>query len=330
MNAVLMLSLALTLTPPSRPIPPGAPAMNAAPADPPASVHLTLDQAVSDALKNTPALAIAAAQERAARWKADSVARARWGQIDAVAFYSRYQDNQALRPFASELFGPTGFAGLPWDRDQLHYGATFQLPLYVGGRLAAATEASRLQANQAALLLEGSRWEVRANATSLYATAQALDAVSLAIDQNLAALDATREKVSLMVDQGRRPGLDLLKLDEEIGDARARRAAVIAERARVKALLLALTGRDPWLPLDVDPLPPGEPALTTVRTDLANLAQASTPRAAHGSSPSHRPPRGSAPRGVRCCPPSRSAATSWPTTGSRSASSSARGTSRWR
>ena len=74
-----------------------------------------------------------------------------------------------------------------------------------------------------------------------------------------------------MVDQGRRPGLDLLKLDEEIADARARRATVVAEQARVRGLLLALVGRDPSLPLEVDPLPAGEPRLTTAPAALAGL-----------------------------------------------------------
>ena len=118
---------------------------------------------------------------------------------------------------------------------------------------------------------------MRANATALYAGAQSLDAVTRAVDQTLTALDATRQKVSLMVDQGRRPGLDLLKLDEEIADARARRADVGAEQARVRGLLLALVGRDPWLPLEVDPLPDGEPGLTAQPAALADLARASSP-----------------------------------------------------
>jgi outer membrane protein TolC len=277
MTATLALVAALSLTQPALTTPPGAPVAGGVPAAHSTRVHLSVGEAVDDALENAPALAAAAALARAARAKADAVARGRWGQVDAVALYSRYQDDQAVRPFSLQLLGQTGFVGLPWDRDQVHYGLTFQLPLYLGGRLAAAAEASHLQADQAALLVEGSRWEVRANAMALYAGAQALDAVAGAVDQTLAALDATRQKVSLMVDQGRRPGLDLLKLDEEIADARTRRTTVAAERVRVRGLLLALVGRDPSLPLDVDPLPPGEPQLTIVRADLAGLVDASSP-----------------------------------------------------
>jgi outer membrane protein TolC len=238
---------------------------------------LRLDEAVNAALANAPALATAAAQEEAARWKERAAARSRFGQVDGVALYSRYQDDQLVRPMAIQLFGPKGFAALPWDRDQIHYGLTLQLPLYLGGRLSAAIDVARLQAEQAAMLLEGSRWEVRANATTLYTAAQAFEAVLRALDQNLAALDATRSKVVLMVDQGRRPGLDLLKLDDEIEDARARRAGLSADNVRVRSLLLALAGRDPWLALEVDPLPPGEPQVALDHAELAGLVTASSP-----------------------------------------------------
>jgi outer membrane protein TolC len=238
---------------------------------------LRLHEAVNAALANAPALATAAAQEEAARWKERAAARSRWGQVDGVALYSRYQDDQLVRPMAIQLFGPKGFAALPWDRDQLHYGLTLQLPLYLGGRLSAAIDVARLQAEQAAMLLEGSRWEVRANATTLYTAAQAFEAVLRALDQNLAALDATRSKVVLMVDQGRRPGLDLLKLDDEIEDARARRAGLSADNVRVRSLLLALAGRDPWLALEVDPQPPGESHVTLDHAELAGLVTASSP-----------------------------------------------------
>jgi outer membrane protein TolC len=241
------------------------------------SLHLTLDESVTEALANAPALASASAQTEAARAKADSISRARWGQADVVASYSRYQDRQLLRPMTVGLFGPLGFAGLPWDQDQLHYGLTFQVPLYLGGRLSAAVDLARLQTEQAADLLEGSRWEIRANVTSLYAAAQALDAVVHAFDENLAVLDATKQKLALMVDQGRRADIDLLKIKEELEDARARRASAVADRARVRGLLLALIGRSPSLELTVDPLASHEPQLTMSEPELEGLARTSSP-----------------------------------------------------
>ncbi len=250
---------------------------DAAAGPPPPTVSWRLDEAVNAALANAPVLAAAAAQVEAARWKERATSRSRWGQADGVALYSRYQDDQLVRPMAIQLFGPKGFAALPWDRDQLHYGLTFQVPLYLGGRLSSAIDIARLQADQAAMLLEGSRWEVRANVTSFYTAAQTLEAVLQALDQNLAALDATRRRVVLMVDQGRRPGLDLLKLDDEIEEARARRAGLRADNVRVRSLLLALAGRDPSFALEIEALPFGDPRVTLGQAQLAGLVVASSP-----------------------------------------------------
>jgi outer membrane protein TolC len=80
-----------------------------------------------------------------------------------------------------------------------------------------------------------------------------------------------------MVEQGRRPRVDLLKLDEELEDARGRSAGIEADRARVRALLLAIMGRDPASPLEVDPLPDTEVGPAPGDTDLAAVARATTP-----------------------------------------------------
>jgi len=248
--------------------------------------RLTLQAAISEALANAPGLQAAAAQGRAAQWNATAAGRARLGQLDGVLSYSRFQDDQILRPMSKQLFGTQGFLGLPWDRDQLHYGVAFQVPIYTGGRLSSTIRIATLQAEQASLFTEGTRWDIRANTTALYAALQTLDAVAVALDRSVDALAATHGRLTLMVEQGRRPRVDLLKLDEELEDAHGRRAGIEADRARVRALLLAVMGRDPASPLTVDPLPdagltlapggrdPGAVARTTSPVRRAELAAA--------------------------------------------------------
>jgi outer membrane protein TolC len=242
----------------------------------PSAETLTLADAVAEALAHAPALEVAAQHEQAARSKATAARRSRWGEIDAVAGYSRYQDDQIVRPISRQLLAG-GFAGLPFDRDQWRYGLTLQVPLYMGGRISASVAAASLEADQAKALLDGSRWQTRFNVTSLYAAAQTLDAVTQAIDGNLAALDETRRKVELAVRIGKRPELDLLKLADEIADAQARRADTAADGARVRALLLALLGRDPAAPLRLEPLSQRRAALETGRDELRTLALAASP-----------------------------------------------------
>jgi len=237
---------------------------------------LTLAEAVAEALARGPALELAAQQEQAARSKATAAQRSRWGEVDAVAGYSHYQDDQIVRPISRQLLAG-GFAGLPFDRDQWRYGLTLQVPLYLGGRLSASIAVASLQAEQAAALLEGSRWQARFNVTSLYATAQTLGAVAQAIDANLAALEETRRKLELAVRIGKRPELDLLKVADEIADAQARRASTAADAARVRALLLALLGREPASALRLEPLSQQRAALETGRDELRTLALAASP-----------------------------------------------------
>ena len=249
------------------------------PASPPAAPDLptlTLAEAVAEALARAPALEAVTQQEQAARWKATAARRGRWGEIDVVAGYSRFQDDQIVRSISRQLL-EGGFAGLPFDRDQWRYGLTAQVPLYLGGRLSASIAVASLQADQAAALLQGSRWQARFNVTSLYAATQTLEAVIPSTDGSLAALEETRQKLELAVRLGKRPELDRLKLADEIADAQGRRAAAAADAARVRALLLAQLGRDPAGSLRLEPLSQQRTALETSRDELRALALAASP-----------------------------------------------------
>jgi outer membrane protein TolC len=256
------------------------PAVQSDPGQPsgPAPLRLTLDQAIHDAISAAPALQALGAQELAARWRVTAASRSRYGQADALAGYSRFQDDQIVRPMAVQLFGPGGFAALPWDRDQVHYGLTYQVPLYQGGRLTASIALSALQADQAALLVSGTRWDLQANVTALYTTRQSLEQLTAATRENLKALEATDQRVTLMVRQGKRPNLDLLKIQDEVQAARAQASALAADIARVDALLLAATGRDPGsVALVVDGWSDREPHLTIDDRAAVRLAAGSSP-----------------------------------------------------
>ncbi len=256
---------------------PAAAAANA-PAPEPAPVHLSLEEAVSGALEANPDLRALAHRTEAARRDARAAGRTRWGRLDAFFQYTRFNDDWMVRPMSQEMFEEAGgFAGLPWDRNQRHYGLTFEIPLYMGGELSNGIRIHDLEAERASALLEGTRWQVRFNAVSLYTAVQTLDATLAAMDGLVEALERTKERLDLMVSSGKRPELDRLKVVEELESARARRAGVRADRVRAAALLLALMGRDPAGELEVDPLPDRLPRLLLDRAELREAAAASTP-----------------------------------------------------
>lgn len=216
------------------------------------AVHLTLAEAIDVALKANPGLKASGQQATAAEGEATAIARSRLGGLNAVGSYSYLNDDQIIRPMSSELLA-NGFASAPWDRSQAHYGLSYEIPLYLGGRLNNQIQIAKLEARKSTELLEGSRWQVRFNVVSLYSAVQALDQTELSLDEQIAALTQTKTNLDEEVAIGKRPEVDRLKVVEDLEAAKANRAATGADRRRVASLLLSLLGRNPAEPLRVEP-----------------------------------------------------------------------------
>ena len=225
------------------------------------TIHMSLDEAISQALENNPGLNALRHQSRAASREATGAALSRMGNLNGVAWYSRYQDDQIVRPIASELM-VNGFSALPFDRNQVHYGFTYQIPLYLGGALTGRIKIASLEAKKSAALLEGTRWQVRYNVTALYAGVQTLIAQDSAVSKHITTLESTLQRFDLMVEQGKLPEIDRLKVREQLAAVRAQHASVKAEAVKSRTLLLTLLGRDPSSNLSLDPLSEQLPILT--------------------------------------------------------------------
>jgi outer membrane protein TolC len=217
-----------------------------------APLHLTLAQAIDEALKANPGLRAAGHQFNAAEGEASAVARSRLGAVNAVGSYSYLNDDQIIRPMSSEILA-NGFAGAPWDRSQAHYGLDYEIPLFLGGRLENQIQIAKLEARKAADLVEGTRWQIRFNVVSLYSTLQALDQTKRALDEQIAALAQTKTNLDEEVALGKRPEVDRLKVIEDLEAAKADRASAGADRRRVASLLLSVLGRNPAEHLVVEP-----------------------------------------------------------------------------
>jgi len=233
---------------------------------------------VEAAIRANPGLKALGHRSAAAERSVRAAGRTRWGQLDAVFNYTRYNDDWMVRPMSQQMFEEAGgFAGLPWDRNQRHYGLKFQIPLYMGGQLSNAIEIRRLEAEKTSAILEGTRWQIRFNATSLYTGVQTLDAMGKAMDELIRSLENTKQRLDLMVSTGKRPELDRLKVVEELEDARAQRASIRADRVRAASLLLALMGDDPSRELVTDPLSDRLPVATMTPAELRQAAAESSP-----------------------------------------------------
>jgi outer membrane protein len=216
--------------------------------------------AIDRALADNPGLQAAQERQLSTERTAAATFRQHFGVVRAVAWGTRYKDDQILMPISKQLLGG-GFGNLPFDRDQLHYGAAFELPLYVGGRLFAQSHLSDLKADEAAALLSGTRWQIRANVVSVYAANQSLAAAVRAYSEQVAALNKTRERLELMVNEGKAPEVDLLKVIETLQESRADLADAEAGQTEARALLAALLDLPVDQHFELDPLPDSLPTL---------------------------------------------------------------------
>jgi len=223
-------------------------------------VHLGLQEAIDRALADNPGLQAAQERQRSAERASAAAFRQHFGAVRAVAWGTRYEDDQILMPISKQLLGG-GFGGLPFDRDQLHYGVTFELPLYIGGRLFAQSRLSDLKSEEAAALLSGTRWQIRANVVSVYAANQSLAAAVNAYAAQVDALDKARERLELMVNEGKAPEVDLLKVIETLEESRAELADAEAGQTGAGALLAALLDLPADQRFELDPVPDSVPTL---------------------------------------------------------------------
>jgi len=223
-------------------------------------LHLSLQEAIDRALADNPGLQAAKERKLSAERTSAAAFRRHFGLVRAVAWGTRYEDDQILLPISKQLLGG-GLGDLPFDRDQLHYGVTFELPLYVGGRLFAQSHLSDLKADEAAALLSGTRWQIRANVVSVYAANQSLAAAVKAYSEQVATLNKTRERLELMVNEGKAPEVDLLKVIETLEESRADLAETEADQTQARALLAALLDLPVDQRFEFDPLPDSFPAL---------------------------------------------------------------------
>jgi outer membrane protein TolC len=232
-------------------------------------------QTVVEAVESSPRIHAQAHRASAASREAKAVSGSRYGELNATASYSYLNDDQIMRPMSRELVSG-GLSSLPFDRSQAHYGLVYEVPLFLGGRLVNQIQIAGLEARKAEALQDGTRWQIRFNAVSLYSAAQALDGVAVALGGQMAALEQTKARLEVAVAAGKRPELDRLKLLDELESTRAQLANVEADRTRVGALLLALLGRDPAGVITVDPLSETSSVLDLPSDELRAMVSGNT------------------------------------------------------
>ncbi len=207
-----------------------------------AGERLTLDMATEKALSSNPRLLASKLDAVAAQRRSQASFARRFGDLDLVGQYNHFNDSEVLRPIAKELFPITA---LPFDRNQVHYGYAWQIPLLTGGSLREGDQIAKLGQASAEKLALHTQAEIRYNIRATYRNALTLrHAVASAMAMEKA-LDEDFKQAQLQVQVGRWAQVDASKVEFALQEARSRRAGLEAQSQVTEATLAALMGEDP-------------------------------------------------------------------------------------
>jgi outer membrane protein TolC len=237
---------------------------------------LTLKEAEDKALAANPRIQAAHLDALAAAQRTAETKGRHFGELDLVGNYSNFESPRLVRPMSIELFTnpAAGFAQLPWDANQVHYGVAFQIPLLAGGSLHEGDRIAGLVQSAAEQTAQFSREEIRTAVRAAYRNA-------LLAHHALAAAQAYREALAkdeadaqLRVKIGSLATVDAAKLTFALRGAEAQVAAVAAQERTAQATLAAFLGEElPAGGYDLSDLA-AEPAAPAARADAVQEALA--------------------------------------------------------
>lgn len=228
-----------------------------------ASEGLTLQQAEAKALAANPTLQAARLAAVAAQERTKEVFGRHFGELSLVGSYNHFERDRLVVPMAIELFDDPakGMGQLPWDRNQLHYGLVWQVPLLVAGALHEGDRIARLSENASSHLALFTQDQVLYNVRAAYRNALIARHALEAARAYREALSKDEADAQLKLQLGGMAPVDAAKITYALRGAEAQEAQLAAEAETAQAYLAALMGEDlPAGGFELVDLP-GEPAL---------------------------------------------------------------------
>lgn len=205
---------------------------------------------IADALAHAPALAEAQSGEAAARARLDA-ARAQGHPLVAVEgeVGTGQIDNGGFFGFNARATTP------------LALKAGVEMPLYAGGRVAAAMDQARGGLGVAQLGLADARARIMVGAVAAYAEVLTARRIEARYDQLLSELTEVERQAGLRFKTGEIPASDLANATARRAEGEAGRAQAQGRRITAEAQYRRLTGHDAGALAPLPPPPPTPPTL---------------------------------------------------------------------
>jgi len=202
---------------------------------------VSLLAAVRSGIDHHPALSVARAGHRGAEALLGEVGAARYPSLAADASMARFQDPMLVAPIHS--FDPMN---LPlFDRNLVQGNLSLGYTLFDGGARGARIQRAEAGAEAAWEGVRGAEMEVVSSVTLSYLSVLTSREVLDAGDRQVAALQSERNRVLLMLEEGRAARVDLLRVEAALSRAEAGRVSARARLDVAVQELRRLTGLGP-------------------------------------------------------------------------------------
>ncbi|WP_186764432.1 TolC family protein [Pistricoccus aurantiacus] len=201
-----------------------------------AAEALTLDAAVTQALRANPNLKAVSLEHDALALEPEIARGARYPELELGSSYTHYSDPYLVHPIEQPGVFP------PLDDDITSVGATMRLPLYAGGRLVAGESLAASRSESALQRLHASEQDLLFNVVATYAKALQLRDLTIAEGRRIEGLQAEVEAIQRKLDQGRAARLEVLRVQTRLSQAQFDQGATAQGERDAQGLLAALLG----------------------------------------------------------------------------------------
>jgi len=206
--------------------------------------RLTIQEAVTYALKHNPKVKISAKEIEIESYGIDAAQAERLPRIDFGSGAWRYRYPSPLTP--PVISGPlkAGMDLPEYSRNIYEAGGSLRLPIFKGGRLYRAVVVAELKKAIAQDNYVTSKQDLVFNLTSVFYKIAELEKLLVATDGNVKQLEAHKRDVDLLFKAGAVAYLDLLKTDVQLAYAVEQRLIVKNNLESAYELLKNLMGMD--------------------------------------------------------------------------------------